>query len=249
MKLILASASPRRRELLAQAGLEFEVCPSTIEEKMIGDTPGEIVVSLARQKAGDVFSQLCADKTCTQIFAAENSDGGIADNRFTVLGADTIVVCDGRRLGKPADAGEAFRMLKLLQNRTHEVYTGVCMITGRLDSAGKVMAGVSELSGNIMTGSGSDPTESIMAGSGFDPVETAFFECTRVSMYPISDELARWYISTGEPMDKAGAYGIQGKGAVLIRGIEGDYNNVVGLPLARVWNYLYKPDINYTRYT
>ena len=178
MKLILASASPRRRELLAQAGLEFEVCPSTREEKMIGKTPGEIVVSLARQKAQDVFSRRCAD----------GPDGGMAKERFAVLGADTIVVCDGIRLGKPADADDAFDMLKLLQNRAHEVYTGVCIITG----------------------------------SGSEAVEKSFFECTRVNMYPVSDALARWYISTGEPMDKAGAYGIQGRGAVLIRGIEGD---------------------------
>lgn len=204
MKLILASASPRRSELLSQAGLEFEVCPSTIEEIMTGDTPGDIVMSLACQKARDVFSHKTAGTGTCQGSEDAREQG------ILVLGADTIVVCDGKRLGKPKSAGDAYDMLMLLQDRSHEVYTGVCMITQK-------------------------------AG---ETIEHKFFERTTVTMYPITDAQARWYIATGEPMDKAGAYGIQGKGAVFIRGIEGDYNNVVGLPLASVWHYLKDNDFD-----
>lgn len=204
MKLILASASPRRSELLTQAGLEFEVYPSTIEEIMTGDTPGDIVMSLATQKARDVFSQKVAGTdTC-------RGPEGACGQGFLVLGADTIVVCDGKRLGKPKSTREAHDMLMLLQDRSHEVYTGVCMISH----------------------------------NNGDTVEHIFYERTAVTMYPITDAQAQWYIATGEPMDKAGAYGIQGKGAVFIRGIEGDYNNVVGLPLARVWHYLKEHDFD-----
>lgn len=204
MKLILASASPRRSELLTQAGLEFEVCPSTIEEIMTGDTPGDIVMSLAYQKARDIFSQKTAGSdTC-------RGPEGACDQEFLVLGADTIVVCDGKRLGKPKSADDAYDMLMLLEGRSHEVYTGVCMI----------------------------------AHKDGRTIEHQFFERTAVTMYPITDAQARWYIATGEPMDKAGAYGIQGKGAVFIRGIEGDYNNVVGLPLASVWHYIKDNDFD-----
>ncbi|MBS5522909.1 MAG: septum formation protein Maf [Clostridiales bacterium] len=193
MKIILASASPRRSELLRQAGLEFEVIPSQVEEKMEGEKPSDVVMFLARQKAEDVFQKIYSQKV---------PERGCGD--FIVLGADTIVVCDGRRLGKPVNEDDAFSMLKLLSGRRHEVYTGVFMKQYR----------------------------------GGEVSSEAFFECTKVDMYPISDACARWYVGTGEPMDKAGAYGIQGIGAVLIRGIEGDYNNVVGLPIARVWHMI-----------
>ena len=191
MKIILASASPRRSELLSQAGLEFTVVPSQVEETMAGDTPSAIVESLARQKAEDVFEK---------IYEAHKDERN--GESYIVLGADTIVVCDGQRLGKPENETAAVKMLTLLGGRRHEVYTGVAI--SRL-SDGKIS-------------------------------RESFSECTRVDMYPISPAQARWYVATGEPMDKAGAYGIQGKGAVFIRGIEGDYNNVVGLPLARVWH-------------
>lgn len=187
MRIILASASPRRKELLEQVGITFEVIPSTVEEKMQGTTPGELVESLALQKAEDVFNSLL-----------EN-----ANEDLVVLGSDTIVVCDGKRLGKPLDEPDAFRMLKMLSDREHEVYTGVCIMSFR---------------------------------NGQKQIYT-FYECTKVRMFPITDEQARWYISTNEPMDKAGSYGIQGMGAVFIKGITGDYNSVVGLPVAKVWQY------------
>lgn len=212
MKIILASASPRRSELLSQAGLAFEVIPSQVEEKMEGETPSEVVMSLARQKAGDVFDRLCQSRARAQepdrqgacVPKTAKQEDGQTGASFIVLGADTIVVCDGKRLGKPKDCEEAMEMLEMLGGRSHEVYTGVALY--RFED-GKIS-------------------------------REAFAECTKVSMYPISKAQARWYVGTGEPMDKAGAYGIQGKGAVFIRGIEGDYNNVVGLPLAKVWHMI-----------
>ena len=196
MKIILASASPRRRELLSQARIRFQVVPGDIEEVMKGDTPEEIVRSLAEQKAEAVFNTLCRNADGL----ADLSDG----EDFMVIGADTIVACDGCRLGKPADEAEALAMLKRLGGRKHEVYTGVAIYTRRNGAAERQV----------------------------------FCECTKVDMYPISDDQARWYIRSREPMDKAGAYGIQGLGAVFIRGIEGDYYNVVGLPLAKVWHII-----------
>ena len=174
-KIILASASPRRRELLAQAGFEFEVVTSDVDEVIDPSlTPEKLVMSLARQKA--------------QAVAADYS--GCA-----VIGVDTVVVLDSRVLGKPTDEADAVRMLESLSGRTHEVYTGVCIAFGG---------------------------------------EThSFFECTRVKFCELDGEQIKAYVATGEPMDKAGAYGIQGKGCVLVEGIEGDYFNVVGFPVSR----------------
>ena len=183
-KIILASASPRRKELMKQAGLEFDVCVSTKEEKKGPWGPEEMVRRLSRQKAQDVAERYAED--------------------CIVIGADTVVACDQEILGKPADDQDAFRMLHMLQGRTHEVYTGVTIVEGSLDS-GKT---------------------------------TVFAEKTEVTMYPMSDQMIWDYIRTGESSDKAGAYGIQGKAAVFIKSIKGDYNNVVGLPVAAVWQYL-----------
>lgn len=183
-KIILASASPRRKELMKQAGLEFDVCVSTEEEKKGPWGPEEMVRRLSRQKAQDVAERYAED--------------------CIVIGADTVVACDQEILGKPADDQDAFRMLHMLQGRTHEVYTGVTIVEGSLDS-GKT---------------------------------TVFAEKTEVTMYPMSDQMIWDYIRTGEPSDKAGAYGIQGRAAVFIKSIKGDYNNVVGLPVAAVWQYL-----------
>ena len=194
MKIILASASPRRRDLLSQAGFVFDAVPSEVDEKMEGETSGQVVMSLAEQKAREVFERTHIQDMCRQ-----------EGTERVVVGADTIVVCDGKRLGKPESEEEAFSMLSLLSGRTHEVYTGVCLYFYR--------------EGNVC--------------------RETFFECTKVTMYPISPEQARWYIQSGEPMDKAGAYGIQGLGAVFIKEISGDYNSVVGLPLAKVWQSLY----------
>jgi septum formation protein len=181
MKVILASGSPRRRELLTQADIEYEVCPADIEENTNETLPAKVVEDLSRQKAMAV---------------AADHVGQI------VLAADTVVAFDDKILGKPADEEDAFRMLTELSGRTHQVYTGVTIVAE---------------DGSIKT----------------------FSECTDVTMYENSEEQIRAYIESGEPMDKAGAYGIQGLGAVLVERISGDYNNVVGLPLARVYRELY----------
>lgn len=173
--LILASASPRRRELLAQAGLAFEVVPSGWEESApAGFSPQQRVQALARGKAQDVARLHPQD---------------------VVIGADTLVFLDGEPLGKPHSQKEAADMLARLSGRTHQVMTGVCILA----PGGK---------------------------------EICFAAETEVTFYPLGEEEIAAYIATGEPMDKAGAYGIQGRGAVLVRSICGDYNNVVGLPLA-----------------
>ena len=174
-KIILASASPRRRELLAQAGFEFEVITSDVDEVVDPAlTPDMLVMSLATQKAQAV---------------------AVRHKEFVVIGSDTVVVLDGKVLGKPKDEADAVRMLKSLSGRTHEVYTGVCVAYGG---------------------------------------EThSFFECTRVKFCELDSAQIEAYVATKEPMDKAGAYGIQGKGCVLVEGIEGDYFNVVGFPVSR----------------
>ncbi len=182
MKIILASGSPRRKELLLQAGIDFEVITSDIDEVCEATEPGQVVMELSMQKA---------------LAVAEKCPGQV------VLGADTVVAIDGNILGKPADEAEAFNMLSLLSGKKHMVFTGVTII----DKSSQAHV---------------------------------FFESTLVEMYELTEEEIRAYIATGEPMDKAGAYGIQGKGATLIKGIEGDYNNVVGLPLARVYRALKK---------
>ncbi len=182
MNIILASASPRRRELLELAGVEFTVHTSDAEETVpVGLTPSETARLLARQKAEAVAS-VCHDEC--------------------VIGADTIVVSDGRILGKPHSTGEAAEMLALLSGKTHSVITGVCVIcNGKANS---------------------------------------FFEETAVKFHTLTPEEINAYVQTGEPMDKAGAYGIQGKGGALVEDIDGDYFNVVGLPVARLMTELQK---------
>ena len=185
-KLILASASPRRKELLEQAGYRFEVIPSTCEEIVpAGLSPKETVEGLAYQKALDVYS-LYPDAV--------------------VLGADTVVCFDGEILGKPRDKEDAARMLRLLSGQTHEVRTGFALLAKGIEFVSSEAAMVT------------------------------FFQLTE-------EEIAR-YVESGEPMDKAGAYGIQGKGAVLVRSVLGDYFNVVGLPIATVARALAAVDIH-----
>lgn len=180
-KIILASASPRRRELLKQAGFSFEVMVSQADETITEKTPEAMVKELSGRKAQAVAQAL--------------AKGNL------VIGADTLVVMDGRILGKPTDEIDAFRMLKELSGHTHQVYTGVTLL-GETDEG---------------------------------RVEKVFVEKTDVTMYPMTDEEIQAYIGTGEPMDKAGAYGIQGRAAVFVKEIKGDYNNVVGLPIARLY--------------
>ena len=188
-KIILASASPRRKELLAKAGISFTVIPAAGEEKRTSEDPGEAVQQLARDKAEWVARSL-----------AECEEGTL------VIGSDTIVVFENRILGKPKDRRDAAETLEKLQGNTHQVYTGVTVLERK---AGKW-------------------------------VEHTFFESTDVTFYPVSREEIQDYIATGEPMDKAGAYGIQGAFGVYICGIEGDYNTIVGLPLARVYQEMKK---------
>lgn len=185
-RLILASGSPRRKELLLQAGLDFEVITSNVQERTSRIKPWEIVEDLSCLKAAAAVGQL----TDVQL------------NESIVIGADTIVYQDGIVLGKPKDEAHAFRMLKLLSGKTHSVYTGVTLMEGTR--------------------------------------QHSFYEHTKVWVYEMTDEEIRRYIWTKEPMDKAGAYGIQGAFAVYIKGIEGDYNNVVGLPIGRVYQELKK---------
>jgi septum formation protein len=197
MSLILASASPRRQELLRTAGIAITVQPTTIPEVPLeGEASKAFAERLAREKAWAVFKQ--------------------HPNEF-VLGADTVVVVDKQILGKPKNAADAARMLGLLSGRSHQVITGVCLMgpTSREDSG--------------------NPTSSPET-----PLGDVRSETTLVHMNPLSEEEIRSYIATGEPMDKAGAYAIQGMASRWIPRIEGDYANVVGLPVALVYQMLKK---------
>jgi septum formation protein len=194
--LVLASASPRRQELLRNAGLSFTVQPADIDESpLAGELPRECAERLAREKA------LAIRRTRPQDL---------------VLGADTIVVVDERILGKPIDAGDAVRMLRLLSGRVHSVITGVCVV--------QAVAGTTADSDEVLK------TEN-------RELRTAS-ETTLVTMSKFSDDEIRKYVATGEPMDKAGAYAIQGIASRWIPRIEGDYSNVVGLPVALVYRML-----------
>jgi septum formation protein len=198
--LVLASASPRRRDLLAQAGFSFEVHPAHIpEEPLDGEDPFTYVQRLAQQKAQVVFRELAGVNTA----AGETSPD--TQSSFTVLGADTTVTLDNAILGKPENAADAARMLRLLSGRTHQVITGVALVT----------------------------QESVKVAA----------EATSVSFLTLSDEEIASYVATGEPMDKAGAYAIQGRAARWIPRIEGCYFNVVGLPLALVSKLLESRDL------
>jgi septum formation protein len=191
--LILASASPRRRELLAQAGFSFTVESADVDESpRAGEEPAAYVLRLAVEKAQAVFARH-ADSLDAPFMTASSSCVGSAP--LIVLGADTTVVCDGQILAKPEDAADAARILRRLSGRTHQVLTGVAAIS---------RAGV------------------------FSRVET-----TEVTFSEIPDAELTAYCATDEPLDKAGAYGIQGYAARWIPRIGGDYFNVMGLPIAR----------------
>lgn len=179
MKIVLASASPRRRELLAKAGIDFTVRPAGIAEvRLPGERPVDYVLRLAREKA----------------VAAESRLGEV------VLAADTTVELDGAALEKPIDAADAIQMLERLAGRWHEVHTGVALAAGGLTDA------------QVAT--------------------------TRVEFGPVSRAEIEDYVASGEPMDKAGAYAIQGRASRWVRRIEGCYFNVVGLPVSLVWRML-----------
>ncbi|MGN0159044.1 MAG: Maf family protein [Brotaphodocola sp.] len=191
IRIILASASPRRRELLGQVGITPEVIPSHVEETVTSTHPELVVMELSAQKAGDVAAICLKPKQ-------KNTE-----DHWVVIGSDTVVSVDGMILGKPKDEEDAIRMISIIQGRTHQVYTGVTMIFGT--------------TGERVT----------------------FAEKTDVQVYPMTDAQIRQYTKTSEPYDKAGAYGIQGYFAAHIRGVSGDYNNVVGLPVGRVCQELF----------
>lgn len=193
-KIILASASPRRRELLSQIGMEFEVRVRDTAEPAVSKEPAELVTALSSLKASAVFEQLSEEEKKESV----------------VIGADTVVAFNGNIMGKPKDRADAVSMLFDLQGRIHQVYTGVTFILQE-DRSDK-------------------------------PVKVSFFERTDVSMYPMSQEEILSYVESGEPMDKAGAYAIQGKCAAYIKEINGDYNNVVGLPVGRLYQEMKKYD-------
>ncbi|CAH2214261.1 Maf family protein [Tepidibacter aestuarii] len=190
MNIVLASASPRRKELLFNLNLNFEIMKSDIDEFVNEkDTPESVAMSLSFQKAIDI-----ANKT------SRNS---------IVIGADTIVVFDGKILGKPKDEQDAFNTLKQLSGKYHKVITGICTL--RLSDNKKIVD----------------------------------YEVTKVKMREFSEDEIKRYIKTAEPMDKAGSYGIQGYGSLLVEKIDGDYSNVVGLPVSKLGQILYRHfDVN-----
>lgn len=180
MRLVLASLSPRRADLLRAAGFNFEIFPVNLDEQFHAEeTPHDYVVRLAEAKA---------------------RAAALAVPDAVILGADTTVVCRGQVLGKPADQPDAARMMRLLSAHTHEVLTGICLLTAERS--------------------------------------LVHAETSRVRMAPITEDEITWYIRTGEAMDKAGGYAIQGLASRFIEGIDGSYSNVVGLPVASVYNLL-----------
>lgn len=181
--IVLASSSPRRKELLERMGLLFTVDPSTCDEIITEKDPSKVVLSLSLQKAKDVAKRY---------------------KNALIIGADTIVAKDNQILGKPKDKEDAYRMLHLLQDSTHQAYTGVTVII-----------------------KGNEECKTI-----------TFYSSTDVSFYAMTEEQIYSYINSNEPMDKAGAYGIQGKSAFFIKEIKGDYNTVVGLPVALLYQTL-----------
>lgn len=186
--VVLASASPRRKELLLQTGIVPEIVVSHVEETVTSNVPSEVVMELASQKAADV---------------AKDEKAGTL-----VIGSDTVVAVDGKILGKPKSHEEAYRMIKELEGRSHQVYTGVCLI---------------------------------LKGESKEEDRTAvFFDETDVDVYPMTEEEIREYAMKEEPMDKAGAYAVQGFFARYIKGLRGSYANVMGLPVSRLYQEIKK---------
>lgn len=184
-QVILASGSPRRKELLELIGVDFKIITSNKEEIITSTNPEEVVKELSLMKAEDV---------------AEGVTGPAI-----ILGADTVVAHGGRILGKPKDAEDAVNMIRSFAGDDHFVYTGVCIIRKEADGSVK---------------------------------KISFAEGTRVTVYPMTEEEIERYVASGEPMDKAGAYAIQGLFAPYIKGIEGDYYNIVGFPIAGIYQKL-----------
>ncbi len=216
-KIILASQSPRRQEILSLGGYEYEVCVSSAEEQIPPEelenlTPQELVENLARVKAEDVYQRSYSKNMEESIPDNQTADSG---EEIMVIGADTVVAVDGCVLGKPKTEDEAKQMLFRLSGRTHDVFTGVCILWTNPDTQ-------AEIQGNT-------------------------FHChTKVTFYPMTEEEIDNYVATGDCMDKAGAYGIQSGAAKYIQGIEGDYLNVVGLPLSKIYHVMREKLTNLT---
>ena len=187
MDWILASGSPRRKEILQNLGISFEVITADVDESCDKTDPAEIVCELAARKAAAVAAQV-----------------GPTDR--PILAADTLVACDGKVLGKPVDAADAAAMLRMLSGRTHEVFSGISLIVGDR--------------------------------------QITEFEATAVTFDEMTDKEIADYIATGEPLDKAGGYAVQGKAAVFIKKLDGCYFNVVGLPVHRLYRMLKKWEVS-----
>lgn len=198
-RIVLASASPRRKELLEQIGMEFEICPAQGEEMITASEPDQVVLELSAQKAKEVASGILSYN--------EKHQELVTPEDILVIGADTVVAYNQQILGKPKDEADAKRMLTLLSGKTHSVFTGVTFIFMDRDNR---------------------------CG------QYSFFEETKVEFYPMSESEIDVYVASGNCMDKAGSYGIQGSFAAYVKGIHGDYNNVVGLPVARLCQELKK---------
>ena len=203
-RIVLASASPRRKELLEKIGMEFEICPAKGEEMITKEAPSDVVLELSRQKAEEVASAIL-------MYNGSHPDL-VTPQDILVIGADTVVAYEGKILGKPVDEADAKGTLSMLSGHTHSVFTGVTLVF--IDKSGR-------------TG------------------EHDFYEKTDVEFYPMTEEEIDRYVLSGEPMDKAGSYGIQGAFAAFVKGIKGDYNNVVGLPVAKLYQELKKLGVEY----
>ncbi|MEE1008432.1 MAG: Maf family protein [Agathobacter sp.] len=196
-RIILASGSPRRKELLEQIGIEFEICPANGEEVITKTVPHDVVMELSRQKALEVAGMVVS-------YGDSHADITTPTD-IMIIGADTVVAYDDMILGKPKDEEDAKKTLRMLSGNAHSVYTGVSVVF--ISKDGRVG-------------------------------EHTFYDRTKVKMYEMTDAEIERYVATNEPMDKAGSYGIQGKCAIHIEKIEGDYNNVVGLPVSKLYQEL-----------
>jgi septum formation protein len=190
-RIILASGSPRRKEIFEQVGLTFEICISNKEEITTKKIPEEIVQELAAIKADDIAAQ--------------------SEGNTIIIGADTVVVLEHQIMGKPSSKEDAKSMLRILQGRKHQVYTGVTVIL-----------------------------KDVKENNHIYNKRITFYEVTNVWIKPMTEEQISQYTDTGEPLDKAGAYAVQGRFAVYIDKIEGDYNNIVGFPISKLYSVLLK---------
>jgi septum formation protein len=204
LRIVLASASPRRAEILRNAGIPFEILPGGIDEiPLPGEPAHEYVLRLAREKSSAAAKTLSETRDASPNPAHDPAHEPVSESAL-IVAADTTVALDEEILGKPTDVEDARRMLRLLSGRTHEVLTGL----------------------------------SVRKVPGLEEISTV--ETTRVAFLPLSEDDISFYISTGEPFDKAGAYGIQSIGGRYVERIEGCYFNVMGLPLSRLWRTLRK---------